>query len=327
MVGEGEAEGEGECLTATLGPVTFNFQDDVSTHHRASLGTGLDGAGPDFLVLQFFNYNERIGALGAGTFPLDADPNDNYGHCAECILAFTDQVTPTSTPARVFFQSEGTITVEKNPREGIDLFGRIEDLVLVETTIGGDALESAPVPGGDCLAVGDVDLEVKFVPDGWTCAPELYNAGDRVCDCDCGVIDTDCFPNFDGPPPETILGCEANETCTIEGCRATCDAFAGERCPNAADVCSFAEPVDYCVGEGAIDPAALGEACTNDFFRQWCAVENTIPLGVCDYDLDGDGARFCHPRCTTDADCAQGEVCNRVVYGGDDARGNCDVAP
>lgn len=322
--GEDDKNGEGECLTATLGPVTLNFQDDVSTHYQAELTTQLDGAAPDFLVLQFFNYNERIGELGVGTFPLDDATNDNYGHCAECLLVFTDQITPSSVPERVFFQSGGSIQLEKNPREGMDLIGRIEDLVLVESTIGGDALESAPVEGGDCLELGDIELNLRYVPEGWTCAPELFNAGDGVCHCDCGAVDTDCFPNFEGPPPTSTVGCGDDQICTIEGCRDTCDAFAGEGCSSPTDVCAFSEPVDYCVGQGAIDSADLGEPCSDDYARSWCAVQGTIPMGVCDFDLDEDGTRICRPRCASDGDCAAGETCYPVVYGEDGNRGYCD---
>jgi hypothetical protein len=322
--GEGEGEGEGEeCLTATLGPVTLNFQDDVSTHYQAEILSELDGVAPDFLVLQFFNYNERIGELGAGTFPLDDAINNNYGHCAECLLVFADQLDANSAPARVFFQSEGSITVERNPREGGDLFGSVNDLVLVESTIGGEALESAPVPGGDCLVIGDVPLEVKFVPEGWTCDPALYNAHDGVCNCDCGALDTDCFPNFDDPPPTSTEGCEAEQVCTVFGCRDACDAFAGEGCPENADVCTLADPSDYCQDSSFIDAAALGETCSGDFARIWCAVEATIPGGACDFDFDGDGVRTCHPRCETTDDCEAGEICFNVQGGG----GFCDVEP
>ena len=304
--------------------MTLSFQDDVSTHYQAELTTQLDTAVPDYLVLQFFNYNERIGDLGAGTFPLDDETNDNYGHCAECLLVFTDQLTTTSVPERTFFQSGGTIQLERNPRETLDLIGRIEDLVLVESTIGGEALESAPVPGGDCLRIGDVELNLKYVPEGWTCAPELFNAGDGVCDCACGVPDTDCFPNFEGPPPTTTVGCGPAQICTVEGCRDTCDAFAGEGCPSATDVCALAAPSDYCMDQSAMDPAGLGEPCSDDWARSWCAVDNTIPLGVCDLDFDEDGTRYCRPRCASDGDCAAGESCVAVVYSDDGNRGYCD---
>lgn len=307
-----DAGGDG-CLTATLGPVTFNFQDDVSTHYQAEITSELDGAlAPDFLVLQFFNYNERIGDLGVGTFPLDDGTNDNYGHCAECFMVFTDQPDANGVPARVFFQSGGTLTVERNPREGGDLIGRIDDLVLVESTIGGEDLASAPVPGGDCLVLGDVELDVKFVPQGWTCAPELYNAGDGVCDCACGTVDVDCFPAT-GAPTSTV-GCGAEQVCTVFGCRDTCDAFAGDACPQATEVCAFFEPVDTCAPQTEMDPAAIGETCTDDFMRQWCAVEGTIPMGYCDFDADGDGTRTCRPRCDDASDCTAPDTCVPVVY-------------
>jgi hypothetical protein len=326
-LGEGEGEGEGEaCTPVTLGPVAFNFRDDVSTHFQWPVLSPLDTAAPDFLVLQLFNYNERIGPLGVGTFPLDDAINDNYGHCAECLLLLTDQLTPTSQPQRVFFQSAGTITVEENPREVSRLRGQIAGLRLVESTIGGDALESAPVPGGECLDLGTITFDLKIVPTGWTCDEALFADG-SVCHCGCGADDEDCFP-AEGPAPAPV-GCGEGEVCDFGGaCRATCDVVAGVGCDNA--LCVFRDPVDVCVGldsfEANADTAAIGEVCDDDTASAYCAVQGTVPRGMCDFDADLDGVRFCKPVCDDDSDCADGDVCQAMAgFDGGTLRGFCDV--
>ncbi len=321
--GEGEGEGADACQPIELGPVTFTFQDDVSTHYQAEVLTELDTGAPDFLVLQFFNYNERIGDLGAGTFALDDAPNQNYGGCHECLLVFADQIDELSTPGRVFFQSAGAITVEKNPREALDLVGRIAGLELVESTIGGEALESEPVPGGLCLSVGDVELDVKFVPATWTCDDDAYNAGDGVCDCDCGGVDVDCYAEA---PTTSITGCAAEQICVLGACQLPCDVLAGEGCAVGAGTCGYGDPDDFCQ-QGIVDPAALGASCGTNFERFTCAVTGTLPAGMCDYDPDGDGVRFCKPVCGGVADCEAGQECVSLIGGvGPGAgRGYCDV--
>ena len=310
-----------DCQAVTLGPVTFSFQDDVSTHFEALLETPIDTPAPDHLVLQFFNYNERIGDLGVGAFPLDDATNDNYGHCAECLLVLADQLGPNDVPGRTFFQSGGTLTLTSNPRDTRDLFGSLRGLTLVESTIGGDALESAPVPGGACLTVADLDLDLRFVPANWTCAPEAYNAGDGVCDCGCGEADADCFVDFGAPPPATVTGCEAGQACLFDVCVDVCDALGGVGCAGG-DVCAIGDPQDVCETDpGRVDPAALGEACSDDFVRFLCGVSAGIATGLCDVDVDGDGNRRCAPLCGSAADCAPGEFCFTIVGGSKDGTG------
>jgi len=49
------------------------------------------------------------------------------------------------------------------------------------------------------------------IPDGWTCSPDWYAAGDD-CDCACGAYDPDCS-NSSLP----VLGCNDGETCSLAG--------------------------------------------------------------------------------------------------------------
>ena len=332
-IAEGEGEGEGEdCLRVGVGPVRFSFRDDVSTHYEAQLTTSLDTPVPDHLVLQFFNYNERIGDSGIGAFSLNDEINNNYGHCMECLLVLVDQLQPNDTPTTTFFQSAGTITLTENPRESANLFGSIRGLKLVETTIGGESFESAPVPGGACLVIDDIDLDLRYVPANWTCEADRYDAGDGVCDCDCGDVDADCFVGFGEPPPPVVNGCDDGQACTFEFafpgaaatpvCIDTCDVLVGEGCTGAT-VCSFADPQDLCQKDlTTVDTARLGEACGTDFHRSLCNVVNTVPAGLCNNgDLETGEGRVCQPLCRSAADCNVGQFCYTVVGGGEDGTG------
>jgi hypothetical protein len=319
--------GPGGCRPVELGPVTFNFQDDVSTHYQAELITELDTPTPDYLVLQFFNINERIGDFGVGTFALDDAVNGNYGGpCAECLLVFADQATENATPTRTYFQSAGSIELSENPRETRNLFGRITGLQLVESTIGGPALESEPVPGGECLDIGTVELDLRFVDPEWTCDDADYNAGDGVCQCDiCGAPDPDCFADFGEPPPTTIEGCDPGDICDFFGCVKTCDAFGGVGCD--VGVCQVNVPEDRCVTDAtAVTNVPVGQRCLDEN-AYLCAVAGGIATGLCDFDADFDGERFCRPICQLDADCdeAAGEVCLSFVVADDGTiKGFCD---
>jgi hypothetical protein len=50
-----------------------------------------------------------------------------------------------------------------------------------------------------CAEAGIVEGATTFkceridIPRAWTCDPQLYDAGDGVCDCGCGFMDPDCM--------------------------------------------------------------------------------------------------------------------------------------
>ena len=329
--GEGDGEGEGDCIPVTVGDVRFGFQDDVSTRFEAQLTTQLGTPVLDHLVFQFFNYNERTGDAGIGTFDLSDELNDNYGYCKECLLVFVDQLEANDIPTKLFFQSEGTITLTANPRETAGMFGNLRGLKLVESTIGGETSESAPVPGGGCLVLEDIDFDLRFVPAGWTCAPELYDGKDGVCECDCGEADADCFVDFGAPAPPVINGCEAGQTCLAKFipnvssepfCADTCDAFAGVGCDGGA-VCAIAEPQDICETDvGRVDLATVGESCTDDVKRYLCGVVDGVATGLCNNgDVDTGLNRECRPLCGRAADCGVDEFCYTIVGGSLDGEG------
>jgi hypothetical protein len=59
----------------------------------------------------------------------------------------------------------------------------------------------------------------RAAPVGWTCNPALYDTATQnptaplTCDCNCGVVDPDCF--VDPTPP--IFGCGYGEICSVDG--------------------------------------------------------------------------------------------------------------
>lgn len=310
----GDAGDVSECAEIAIGPVQLDVQWDVETVYSAPVTTTLGGAAPDHLVFNFVNYNERIGPLAIGTFSLSEPPNDNRGPCAECVSVFVDQVNESSPPQKTFFQSAGSIRLEADPRTAV-FRGRVEGLALVEVTIDPFTLESAVVEGGDCLRVPDFDVDFKYIPPEWTCDPDLYGSG-GVCNCECGSYDPDCDcdPFLEGDCPEVIEDdCAEGDVCTFEGCRATCRVF-GEPEVACADgqLCVFDLGVQVCIpAQGRVNTAELGQSCVTGGLGlvQYCAVENTLPGGMCD-DFDGT----CRALCTRDAECEDGFAC-WFVYG------------
>lgn len=307
--------GAAACRAITFGDVGLDVQFDVETVYSAPLQTGLGSDALDFLVFNFVNYNERFGPGAVGTFSLSEPPNDNRGTCPECVSVFVDQLTESSEPDQVFFQSAGSIALETDPRSGI-FRGRVVGLELVEVTIDGLTLESTPVPGGECLRVEDFDVDYAYVPDEWTCDPALYASG-GVCNCDCGAYDPDCFcDGLANPdcPAEIEDDCGDGTVCTVEGCKASCDIFADPPLPCAAgELCAFDTAGQVCVSApGRVNAAALGETCAGDSVMvQYCDVENTLPKGVCD-DLDGT----CRPVCFGMDLCPAEETCFTIAGGG-----------
>ena len=179
------------------------------------------------------------------------------------------------------------------------------------------------MPGGECLAFSSITFDFHFVPDGWTCDAAAYNADDNVCDCNCGAVDEDCFPDF-GAPEAEVSGCDNENVCIFDVCAARCDVVAGIGCD--AGLCTLADPVDHCADNSQVDGANVGEDCGDDFSRFFCDVVNTLPGGLCDVDLDGDNVRQCKPLCSSAADCGDNQFCFTLFGGSKDGtgRGYCE---
>lgn len=298
----------GGCLSASIEMVGLDAQQDVQTIYSARLSTNLEANIPDLLVFNFININERFGPMALGTFSLSDAPNDNRGTCAECLSIFVDQVTPNSPPTKVFFQSAGSIRVDADPRTRV-FKGRVSGLVLVEVTIDPGTLESTPVPDGQCVEVDDFDVDFKFIPPQWSCAPELYQSG-GMCNCDCGAPDPDCSCDpFANPncPPVIEDDCPQGTVCTSQGCQASCDPFStpAQGC-SQGELCAISAGEPSCIpADDRVNGAQLGQTCEGlGILVEYCAVSNTVPAGVCD-DIDS----LCRPLCASPADCGPQEQC------------------
>jgi len=106
---------------------------------------GLGGDGPDYIRFQF---NDWGSGFETGVIDLTANGDANYLTRRTCIVTFQDQLE--SIPAnKVFFQSQGTMTLDPVPPIGdADLSFTLSGVQLVEVTI--DQTGSTSVPGGDC---------------------------------------------------------------------------------------------------------------------------------------------------------------------------------
>lgn len=304
-----------------LGALGLDGQDDVSTSYSFGLAP-LFGTkeSPDYLVVQFYNYNERIGPLAVGTFPLDQAPNDNFGTCPECIAVWVDQTNLQQPPAKLLLQSAGSIRLDVDPRS-LRLKGRIEGLVLREVTIDPLTNSSTFVPDGDCAwLTGPVDLDFKWVPLIWRCAKAAYNAGDG-CDCGCGAIDPDCY-DADGEQVAEFTGCADGQACHLGDCRDRCSVFAPQRAC-ASGFCLIDWPDDLCSnGTSPVDPAAIGEPCTLPGAFACAAAPTGIMAGACS---SNDEEPVCRAICRRHSDCASDEAC-WVLYSGlglDQGKGYC----
>eukprot|EP00727_Mastigamoeba_balamuthi_P011947 m51a1_g7375 hypothetical protein (829) ;mRNA; f:77291-80631 len=79
----------------------------------------------------------------------------------------------------------------------------------------------------DALAIrieGEPYIGPHLLPQGWACAPEMYNDG-STCDCACGDWDPDCAldPHSDRCPDNTSYICTQGGWCADPGWNDTCD--------------------------------------------------------------------------------------------------------
>lgn len=315
--GDGDTTVDPRCLEidpAALGALVFDKQDDVSTSYSFRVVTPTFGAAPapDYLVMQFINYNERIGDLAVGTFPLDAAPNDNFGTCPECIAIWVDQPDISGQPSKLLFQRSGTIRLDRDPRSR-QLKGRIEGLTLHEIEVDPMTLSSTFVEGGACARVtAPIELDFRWVPPAWTCDDAAYNTADG-CDCGCGDIDPDCYDEH-YQQVETFRGCADGMACHLGECRERCSAFEPlDAC--ATGTCMLEWPDDLCSSDtGLVDPAKHGERCTRPG-SLGCAVEGGIVRGLCSNHTE-DAVRVCTPLCNGRKDCEAGSYCYTLYAGG-----------
>lgn len=327
---DADAPDLGGCTPITpadLGPLVFDRQDDVSTSYSMALALDLGVPAADYLVLQFFNYNERIDAA-TGNFALDVAPNDDFGTCPECVAIWVDQADPSLPPGKYLFQSSGTLRLDVDPRSR-RLIGRLEGVRFSEIELDPMTLSSTFVPDGECAVLTEpLDFDLRWIPPEWTCAPASYHTDDG-CDCDCGASDPDCYP----PPLETSLlvassDCADGELCAYDRCVALCSLGFGSaeaKACEAGEVCTIELPDDVCRADEPVDPANLGEACSG--MAMYCAMgAGGLAAGLCSFDTE----RTCRPLCGSRGDCGPEQRCY-IVRGdarAEEGKGYCtDGAP
>jgi hypothetical protein len=324
--GEGEGEGEVDCTTITIGTIVLDGQDDTETSYSAPLTGDLGSIiVDDFLIMKFVNQGDRF-VMPTGTFELGTGINANFDTCAECILVFEDQASLVEAPARVFSPTQGTITLDTDPRNFI-LRGSINNIVLREATI--ENFQTTFVAGGACVRFDDLTFDYKVVPSEWTCGDDRYRDG-VDCDCNCGTEDPDCYQ-----PASLLVGCAAGEICSAGVCAGPCDSLADEPTCEVG-YCGPSGPFDVCTDDAAlIDPADLGSLCApivGDPFLDppppYCAFEAGLVTGLCAY-VGFAEERTCQRLCGTrdDCDAATAEDCivifSETFLRDDPGRGFC----
>ncbi|MEM6991414.1 MAG: hypothetical protein AAF721_12980 [Myxococcota bacterium] len=233
----GSGTGFGDCTPIAPTDIVAP-QQGIFGHVEEFLGM----KDPDIVQFEFYTADN-------GMFDLtSAGVNDNYITCEQCVLAVEDPMT--MKPPRLYFQSEGSITVsDASIVQGGVLEVTTEGVVLVEVTIAKDAT-STPVEDGACVAI--IDGTYTNLVDGWDCNPAFYEDG-MFCDCGCGIADPDCMGDA------TVDACDS---CNEVG---SCD-ITGGGCPgiiDAADnaVCDMTPPAEWVCQAGAYGDGTCDCGC------------------------------------------------------------------
>ncbi|MFO0746863.1 MAG: hypothetical protein U1F43_14505 [Myxococcota bacterium] len=157
----------------------------ASTWQSPTTNLGLGGGSPDIATLVF-----KSNAVGS--FSLDGE---RPTACTRC-FSFTIDVGSGAT--KTFFANGGTIIVNQNPSQDLDV--SVSDVTLVEVTSGGTI-----VAGGDCLTIADVTLLGTVE----TCVPDCEGkaCGDDGCGDDCGTCPGTQSCNASGQCVGGTTGC------------------------------------------------------------------------------------------------------------------------
>lgn len=124
-----------------------------------STPTIADPAKPDEFDILFYGMPY---VPAADTYDLaSAGVNDNYATCAECV-SFVQDVDANNVADKVFFQSEGTLTITATDQNLPNVSeGTLTNVKLIEVTIDPNTYVSTPVPGGDCYLIPSLAWDTK----------------------------------------------------------------------------------------------------------------------------------------------------------------------
>ena len=215
--------GAGDCVEVALSGMTFGERDNL--FHIRYDGTIEPPivAPSDYAFIGFYDPPNGVNGGTPGTYDL-SDPtygDDDLRTCSRCFLVETG--IDDGAPRKDFFQESGTVVVEAvDILAGTTSFS-YSDVILreVERTPDGSTI---PVPGGECLAL--VDAELELGPP--RICDSSYSTGDEEMDA--------CIEGVDG-------SCEAFESCTgsgspedAEACAACIAEGGGPLCDDALAV-------------------------------------------------------------------------------------------
>lgn len=281
----GDVPGDADrCVTATLSAWALDSVDDVSIRYRARLTPQIEGQTWD-LVLEM---NRYLDETHVGTFELGQGPEANFSTCARCVAAFRGM-----SIAHGFFADEGELLISVDPFSQ-RLSASLTNVRLIEVTIGGETLESTPVPDGLCVRLEDTTIDRVFPSPGWRCGRDQFADG-ATCDCSCGAYDPDCEP---GNP---IVGCGEHEICSTDAvCVETCDRATARGCTSG--VCGLGYGTgEICITDASrVDASAtIGRTCAAG--ATFCDAGDGFARGLCDRDHRADG--LCRPLCRSNEEC------------------------
>ena len=257
--GGGGSEQQPETCTAVTVGVPSITDYDISDPsfpyvlYMGQLGENIDGDGKD--VGQFENYIR----LTTGTFDLASSKNSNYKTCEHCVRVFTN-VDKEQSKRKIFFQTEGSINVEKHEDGWIK--ATISNVKLVEVNIGND-FTSTPVLNGDCLTISSWTFDKSPPVAGWLAYCDgRYETG--KCDCGCGAWDPDCTDPLKNVPGQ-VDGCSnipdsTGPVCAMDGTEVVCEGGLLWTCPS-----SWYTDNDCDCQCGSMDPT-----CLDSYERLFC---------------------------------------------------------
>lgn len=211
---------------------------------RATIAPGIGNAfAPDDLLVQL---RENATEQAAGTFDLSKGNDANYATCEHCFLLRED-LDETGEPAKTYYPSSGTVTVESVQSPPTPSFAMtLEGVELVEVTIDPNTDLSVPVEGGDCFRIELAEWDRTDVGDG-ECASrsscidccDAYHpvsheaAGGVLKTCACGQVacEADCSDNYCAGVPATAA-CVA---CLYANAFAACATAVSAACEGTSD--------------------------------------------------------------------------------------------
>ncbi len=155
-----------------------DFAGEANMTYNPSSGYvafGLADATND-LTIEFYDFGGGSPLTGPGDYPLGDNPADqNYATCSTCAIIHAN--------SKVFFATEGLVTVTELDQVGRIVKATLSNALLVEVTIDQQTFVSTPVPNGEtwCITRLAVEYEAECTSDA--------NCSDPTPFCDTGTFE------------------------------------------------------------------------------------------------------------------------------------------